>query len=581
MSKKKENSKDEELQVLMEITELLGVPEDVDFLDSEIFLLEHPEFKEKPVSFKRFVQHGDYLGLGEDIYRRLIEMGMDIVENEYREIIVYAGIGAGKSTLSQLLACYFTYLLLCYKDPFDHFNLIRDKPIVVINMGLNADQAKNVIFSGISTFITQSLWFRKFAMVKLAKSIKFVDENIMIMSGNSKETAPLGLNVFVGILDEAAFYLDNNHKSIAEDIYDGMNRRITSRFGKAGKIIAVSSARYEGDFIDKSYKQSLEHEGEIFGVMATSWHMKNREVMSEEVFVFDKHNMEIVDDVEISEYMKKNLCLDPDEYDESLNEQYWVIPDDYKLDFKKNPEKSARDFGSMASTAINGFITRKNFIDLASGKTPNRVNDVGVWDLSNPPNERVFVHIDLGLNKDGQGDAAGIAVAYCYGYDNKNEGRPFLRVPFVEQITAGKGGEIQFSDIRKRVFDLKNAGWRIGEVTLDGWQSRDTMQIFNGKGIMCSYLSVDTSMDPYNTLKDSLYMEAVELPDHEVLKTELKQLEVIKGKKVDHPHKGSKDCADAVAGAVYKAVRNAGFKDPAQNTGNARRAQVRWRRRRR
>lgn len=566
---------------MLEVVAALANDNDLRFVDEEIFLEEHPEFKEKPASFKQFVQDPEYLGLGDDIYRKLIEMGCEVTESEFREVIVYAGIGAGKSTLAELLACYFTHVLLCYVDPFKYFKLIKDKPIVVINMGLNADQAKNVIFAGISTFITESVWFRKFVMVKLAKSIKFPNENIMIMSGNSKETAPLGLNVFVGILDEAAFYLDNNHKSIAEDIFDGMNGRITSRFGRAGRIIAVSSARYEGDFIDKSYKGSKEHASEIFGVMATSWHMKNREVMEKEVFVFDKQTMSIVTDVEVTDYMRENLCFDPDEYDDSVNERYWVIPVDYELPFKKNPEKAARDFGCLASLAINGFIQQKQYIDIACGKVENKVNEAGVWDYSNPPNAEVFVHIDLGLNKDGKGDAAGIAVAYPIGYDNQNEGRPVVRVPFVQQILATRGGEIQFSDVRNLVFKLKRAGWKIRVVTMDGWQSKDTMQIFRNDGIACEYLSVDTSMDPYNTLKESMYLEDIELPNHPVLIDELKRLEVFKGKKVDHPHNGSKDVSDAVAGAVYSCVRGTGFNERGNEAPDPRRSQIRLRRRRR
>ena len=37
---------------------------------------------------------------------------------------------------------------------------------------------------------------------------------------------------------------------------------------------------------------------------------------------------------------------------------------------------------------------------------------------------------------------------------------------------------------------------------------------------------------------------------------ELRRLELVKGKKVDHPQGGSKDLADAVAGSVFNCVTN-------------------------
>jgi len=45
------------------------------------------------------------------------------------------------------------------------------------------------------------------------------------------------------------------------------------------------------------------------------------------------------------------------------------------------------------------------------------------------------------------------------------------------------------------------------------------------------------------------------MPDYEPLKRELRSLEIIRGRKVDHPPRGSKDVADAAAGAVSEAVR--------------------------
>ena len=49
------------------------------------------------------------------------------------------------------------------------------------------------------------------------------------------------------------------------------------------------------------------------------------------------------------------------------------------------------------------------------------------------------------------------------------------------------------------------------------------------------------------------------LPHNPLLVQELSRLELVKGKKVDHPPHGSKDLADAVCGAVFNAFREGSY----------------------
>jgi hypothetical protein len=109
--------------------------------------------------------------------------------------------------------------LLSLRDPHDHYNLTKDKPIVIMNMGISATQAREVVFESIKNFIVKSPFFNQFKPTVQNESIRFKKENLLVFSGNSKSTTPLGYNVFSAILDEASFYLDND-KSVAKDIYE-------------------------------------------------------------------------------------------------------------------------------------------------------------------------------------------------------------------------------------------------------------------------------------------------------------------------------------------------------------------------
>jgi hypothetical protein len=63
---------------------------------------------------------------------------------------------------------------------------------------------------------------------------------------------------------------------------------------------------------------------------------------------------------------------------------------------------------------------------------------------------------------------------------------------------------------------------------------------------------MDTTILPYQVLKNAFYDERVLLPEHALAKKEILQLEHNSARnKIDHPMTGSKDCSDAIAGVVY------------------------------
>jgi len=103
-------------------------------------------------------------------------------------------------------------------------------------------------------------------------------------------------------------------------------------------------------------------------------------------------------------------------------------------------------------------------------------------------------------------------------------------------------------------------------VTLDGWQSVEFIQRLQDKGIEAEVISVDKTMEPYNTLKGLLYTKQLDYYHYAVFIRELEEL-IVEKNKVDHPEisnrraleedleYGSKDVADSVAGATYSALK--------------------------
>ena len=99
---------------------------------------------------------------------------------------------------------------------------------------------------------------------------------------------------------------------------------------------------------------------------------------------------------------------------------------------------------------------------------------------------------------------------------------------------------------------LRDLGMDLRFVTADSFQSADTLQQLRLKGFSTGRQSVDKDPRPYEILKSTIYDGRLELPQHDTLKRELLALELDpKTGRVDHPVRGSKDCADALAGVVF------------------------------
>jgi hypothetical protein len=89
-------------------------------------------------------------------------------------------------------------------------------------------------------------------------------------------------------------------------------------------------------------------------------------------------------------------------------------------------------------------------------------------------------------------------------------------------------------------------------VSFDRWQSFDIQQELKQVGIRTDTVSV--AKKHYEDLAMMIYEERVAMPMIPLLLEEMSELKIMKGNRVDHPRKKSKDLADAVCGAVFGAI---------------------------
>lgn len=503
------------------------------------------------VSIRTFIDDPFYLNIGKETYPKIKDICEEVIDGKFTEAVEVCGIGAGKSYNSEILACYSAFHLLCLTNAHKFYHLTRDKKITIINMGVNATQANETVFSGIRSFIEKSPFFQQFSPRILEGSITFQKEKILLFSGNSKATTPLGYNIFCAVLDEAAFYLDNDNKSNAEEIYMAMQRRIVSRFGNEGLIAAISSPQYVGDFVMRKLDEAKRN-GKIYGIQLPTWKVKALETQDlEGKFYLNTETGELQDD----KPQKDVVDLIADAEFKPLS-KWWEIPGEYRKSFISNVEKAKRDFGAIPSLTLEAFDRDSQIIERECNyDRENPVDKNGRFKdwFKCEDDENRYIHIDLGLKK----DACGLCMVCQDGIDDTGgDNKLKVKIELMLQIKPPEGGEIRFKEVRQIVYSLEQRGFNIAKVTLDSWQSVDSIQLFKDKGYEAEILSVDRTIEPYNTLKELLHTGRLDYYDFDVFKKEYACLELVKGKKVDHSPLGAKDVCDAICGACYSCIQS-------------------------
>jgi hypothetical protein len=164
-----------------------------------------------------------------------------------------------------------------------------------------------------------------------------------------------------------------------------------------------------------------------------------------------------------------------------------------------------------------------------------------------------FIHVDLALKR----DRAALCMSHCAGFKEIKtsmgvEQLPIINVDLVYSWEATVGAEINFASIRQMIVDLHRK-FDVGLVTFDRWQSIEMIQSLRSMGINSDFHSVKKT--DYDTLMSCMYDTRLRGYWNELLvEEELLKLKLYGNNKIDHPSTGSKDLADALAGAVYNSL---------------------------
>jgi hypothetical protein len=532
--------------------------------------LEDNPFEQYPVDVVTFVTSSEYLGQPtlSEIQYTLVETMSQIYKKSdlekfmtpekaarhyekytKQEVILQCGKGSGKDFTSTVGTAYLVYKLLCLKDPARYFGKPAGDAIDLINIAINAQQAKNVFFKGFKTKIEHSPWFAGKYEAKM-DSVEF-EKSITVYSGHSERESHEGLNLILAVLDEiSGFAQDSNsgneNAKTGDAIYKAFRASVDSRFPDFGKVILLSFPRYVGDFISKRYEDVI---------------FEKETVLRSHDFVL---NPALPDDQEGNRFAV--------EWDEdhiisykvpgifAVKRPTWEVNptrsiEDFKLAFYTDPGDALMRFACMPNHSSDSFFKQKDKVE-KSMSLRNPLDQFRRFDPSFVPekDKTYYVHADLAQKH----DKCAVAVSHVekwvevQSFNNYKQIVPFIVCDVIAWWEPKKEGPVDLSEVKNWIINLRRMGFNLGLVTFDRWQSFDIQQELKTVGIKTETLSV--AKKHYEDLAMLIYEERLALPHIPLLFEEMSELRIVSDKKVDHPRKKSKDLADAMCGSVYNAI---------------------------
>lgn len=585
------------------------------------WLIANPAFDERPATIEEFLGP-DYLDIDADqnhylprdgsirpgVKQALIDIFGEEVDpgsvSEMREALFTGGIGIGKTTLASVALAYLVHWVLCLNNPQTFFGLMPGSRIAFMLMSTKDSQAKEVLFGDIKARVKHSKWFRKFAdetdwkgttpyNPMLKNQLEF-PKDIWVLPGNSQETTFEGYNILGGILDEGDSHKVTEEKDYAESGHRVIKARITSRFtnGVTGKhrglLVVIGQMKKADGFMSRRKKKMEEANAKA---IARGEKPDNKVV---EMTIWDSRGWDYYTDPETG--VAKSFYFDtmrkvivPDAVAEEVRGDHIIkIPWSYYEDFELDPVQALKDHAGIPPAVDDPFISAQDRVEEAQDNWHERFAHTPVTMRGMKPSFteslrcddsfKRALHVDIGYA--AHGDAAGMAMGHIPELIEVNgELKPLIVIDFLLRWKPSGGQQLMLSDLRELIYELRDERkYKMGVVTYDGFQSQDSQQLLREKRFNVAELSVDKNKGPYEDLRQAIYERRILFPrymvsmrQNDVDKTNVLQKELLEltdtGRKIDHPPKGTKDVADAVAGVVYALMVNNNFRKGAKHLG--------------
>ena len=143
------------------------------------------------------------------------------------------------------------------------------------------------------------------------------------------------------------------------------------------------------------------------------------------------------------------------------------IPTEYRQSFENDLLPALRDIAGVATQALHPFMLNTEAVTGCFGTVQSIASrddcDFKASKVQLYParfmnqNEPRFCHIDLALSK----DSAGVSIGHVPGFRHMNRGDyvetlPIIQFDMILEVRPPRGGEIEFENIRKLIYTLRD-----------------------------------------------------------------------------------------------------------------------------
>jgi hypothetical protein len=483
---------------------------------------------------------------------------------------------SGKSILGGIVGSFLLQRLLAFDDPGKEFGQVPGQKFVAEYIATSEQQSKNTAFAAFETILMNTPWWRKYLgylqdrenadgrkeslFQKHERKIMFHEKNLEAHSLHSNSSSIAGFTAFYVCFDEMSRFdvsegdvQQKSEKRSAQAVYFTAARAAKTLHGFS-KIVTITSPMYETDFgMQLLYQAKEVRTGKATRSIIDSLRMR-----------YPKRDNQIIG-YHMATWEANPLSEDdPSGYTE----------DDFVTEKNSNYSTFLRDFMAIPPSAISPFFELPERIEksVVRGRNPMIVfkdeiiteqvgsetrNYIGkrILGISGNKMRKHFICCDQGAVKDsfvvamGHGEEAIVNVPDARG-SHVDMKRHKVVIDFIEAWKPNKEERItvSFQNVEEVIRSL-NSAYYIDKVVFDQWHSTESIERLFSEGVVTRKLGADIEM--YETMKVLVYSGMVELPENDVLLNELRQLTVIKGKRIEHTGDGSKDLADAVCRVVW------------------------------
>lgn len=439
-------------------------------------------------------------------------------DEKYQLLVLEAGRRSGKSTLASLIATYEFYTLCKIPSPQTYYKISTNTPISILVLATTASQGKKTIFKAVVGTVRNTRYFQRLEqqgrLFVGKEEISFEEKLLYVYSGNSQSGAQVGGTVKVLVMDEVARFKDSDGESNAIELWSNLGIATTT-FGQDAKRVAISSAWFEGDAISQLYDGTV-LDPHALGIRVRSWDMNPIHAARDNPVV-------------ASEYLR-------------------------------DPVQAALEFEGVRPAAVDAFLDQHEVKAAFRGKSKIhatryveeeagfnlvklRVNEVESFAGAS------VCHIDPAIGTD--------TYAAAFGHNEFDaQGRQVVVIDGFLAWEPSHEAQVSITDVQKSIL-LVHKRRPLSKLSADHYNSVETVQRLRQYGIQCDiqYFSNNTQVSMYDLLRQLLHEQRIILPTDSpwtpLALSELSKVQLIKGRKIDHPTNGSKDIADCVAAVCW------------------------------